>query len=767
MFLYNIIYFLNVFWRFDLVTSCKFTYIFKRNLNEEILFFRENIEESVLYEEMIDFFSVTYIFSIESQFDNNMDTVFIYKKDNFIQFRDLNVFLASSSLENKCKSVKIQCGYELSYYLMISKDITEIPDEISNFQFRCMLRTLICLKAVENKNIIKLIRAILCKYFLYQNINKIKNEFLDFKEIFSSGFSKKINFFIKESLISAFLDIFMVNYEFYDGNLIIFENSKKVYDVSLFDENIPYKNLLINNHTAFCILEHILEDSYILNNFKVLLYEMNIKSLILDNYRALIKPGIDPKFVILCTSIFKAIKISYFRSFSSSFLHNLACISKKDIDFLSLQNIVVSRDTLDLFLKKRNLKGLVLDNIAVDDNNSYFDDYLCLNDTLEYIFFTNVGINYMWWCGFFRRTNPRKIILIFYLSEVQNYFIEAFSEVNTYKNVLYLEILFRGFNISKEFCNSLSHWQSIRTLKLRDFKTNEDTEIFLLKTIEGMKELKYLAIQSNVIGRKLYCFLLRKCNIKVFELETCYLNKEYILSIDFFGNYNSLTKFALKRIKIDFSGLKEIFKIENLLSLALEACIVEPLRSYEPIDFMSESLKSLDLYGMHLNTRWAYDILIRLDNIESLNISYCNVLPDYLENLSEKCNLILKKFYYNHNSLYQMDLNRIKRFNTLEELNFYGCSFVKTNFHKLGQDCKFFNSLKKMNLYLVRLTLEDLHYFRYFKNLKNLKLTLFGSGTIILKYSLIYQTMSRYLINNDLFERDRETFFQYLHELFI
>ncbi|TBU07485.1 hypothetical protein CWI38_2393p0010 [Hamiltosporidium tvaerminnensis] len=79
------------------------------------------------------------------------------------------------------------------------------------------------------------------------------------------------------------------------------------------------------------------------------------------------------------------------------------------------------------------------------------------------------------------------------------------------------------------------------------------------------------------------------------------------------------------------------------------------------------------------------------------------------------CNLILN------------DLNIIKNFEVLEDLNLTGCKFSNFGFFRLGSDCAFLNSLKILNLSDVEINIIDLSYLRNFKNLIKLSLKIHGS----------------------------------------
>ncbi|TBU10622.1 hypothetical protein CWI38_1643p0020 [Hamiltosporidium tvaerminnensis] len=133
----------------------------------------------------------------------------------------------------------------------------------------------------------------------------------------------------------------MLKYVFQDGNLILLENSKDSYDISFLDEHIPYKNLLIKNFKLFCCLENILNEPYFLNTFKVILNEMNIKSLIINGNIACIIPYKKYYFRILSFGLFKSLVIANFDSPPRSFLYELDSVIDKNIEFLSLRKLAI------------------------------------------------------------------------------------------------------------------------------------------------------------------------------------------------------------------------------------------------------------------------------------------------------------------------------------------------------------------------------------------------------------------------------------------
>ncbi|TBT98462.1 hypothetical protein CWI37_1746p0010, partial [Hamiltosporidium tvaerminnensis] len=68
-----------------------------------------------------------YFFEELRSFDKEKKPIFHYNKDNFIKFNTLdNILMANSTISDSVIGI-IMCSYELSYYLKLTKDITELP----------------------------------------------------------------------------------------------------------------------------------------------------------------------------------------------------------------------------------------------------------------------------------------------------------------------------------------------------------------------------------------------------------------------------------------------------------------------------------------------------------------------------------------------------------------------------------------------------------------------------------------------------------------
>ncbi|TBT97711.1 hypothetical protein CWI36_2750p0010, partial [Hamiltosporidium magnivora] len=275
---------MNAFTLFKLVSSHRFNYIFRCNEKTEILIYREKQEEEMFDEVMNEEYELLLSLSVDNENIYDDKPIFAYGKENNIQFDVFNNILKENTSKTNFKCGKIQCSYELSYFLRLSRDITELPNYFNNYQLKCMLTTLKYLKAIENKKIIKFFIALVFNHCNCDNINESKKNNVDFDYITWSDFITEIDRNMKTNLLSGFMSYFMIEFVFNDGNLILLENTKDYYDVLLFDKNIPFKHLLINKFKTFFALENILKNPRSLNIFRVLLDELNLKSLIINNY---------------------------------------------------------------------------------------------------------------------------------------------------------------------------------------------------------------------------------------------------------------------------------------------------------------------------------------------------------------------------------------------------------------------------------------------------------------------------------------------------
>ncbi|TBU13783.1 hypothetical protein CWI38_0341p0020 [Hamiltosporidium tvaerminnensis] len=742
---------------FRLIISERCRYYFSTNENSEILFFRE--ENSTI--DIVDHeFNLILFSNFNSRSLNKKNLVFRYKKGNFLQFEVLKNLLLPNNIKNN--NGTIECGFELSYFLKISSDLEELPNKPNSDLFKCMFLTFKFLKVIENKQLLKFLQALILLISIFDK-NKTSNFDFNIKELFNSGFLTELDSYIKKNFIFAILNVFMMKYIFYDENLILLENINNPNDVSFFNEHIPYKSLLINNYNIFCRLENILRNPNISFSFLYLLNEINIKSLIINNNRGFIIPDSEFYFSSFSHNIFKSITISNFNDSSSSFLLRFNAFIGNNIEYLTLKNILVARNILNLLLNKLNLRGLVLYDVNITGFPICIDDFTYSIKTLDYVDFSFVDISNTWWNDFFRRVNVSTLILFFRSKHAEENFINEFMKIDSMINISYFSMQFYFRKIHPGFVRALSHLQYLKTLKLKGYLAFENVETNLYKAVEDMKELEYLEMCQVNYNIKSLDLMLQAFKIKVLHLENIVLGKE-TLNLNFFCNHKSITKLVLRKIKICAFFLKEIFKLENLKTLIIQFCVFEPILDSESLIFLSNNIYILDLYGTNLELIKDYDILGKLDNLEYLYLSFCKIFPEYLSNLSVLCNSRLRMLNFEHGALYPSDLNRIQELEILEELNLFCCSFINCSFGKLGNNCKFFKSLVNLNLSFVDLTIEDFIYCKNFKSLKKLSIELPAFNLIAIRKCLLClpleELATNYIAANDKFKNFCHYFYE-------
>ncbi|TBU05993.1 hypothetical protein CWI36_0537p0010 [Hamiltosporidium magnivora] len=767
---YILFHIMNVFTLFALVFSHRFNYTFRCNEKTEILIYREKQEEEAFDEVMNEDYELLLSLSVDNENFYDDKPIFTYGKENNIQFDVLNNILEENTLETNFKCGRIQCSYELSYFLRLTRDIIELPKFFNNYQLKCMLATLKYLKAIENKKIVKFFVALVFNDCNCNNINESEKNNFHFEYITWSDFIIKIDRTMKTNLLSGFISYFMIEFVFNDENLNLLENTNDYYDILLFDKNIPFKHLLINNLKIFFALENILKNPRYLNIFRVLLDELNIESLIINNYQASEILDVRFPYYVFSMLIFKSMIVSDITT-SYIFVSYLLYVGiDENIEFFSLKNISVSTNDLNFFLRKQKLKGLVLDTVKAIENSNIIDDCVKLIETLEFVDFRNIDINYNWWKCFFLTANATSIILFFDTLTSQENFLNGLAKLGKNMNLVRLKIMFFDFEISESFCyslrllNLLKNLKNLKNLKLFNYQTNKKSEISLFKAIRSLKELKKLTIQNPKFCKTPCNYFLKSQNIKVLCLENIFSDDKTQLLASIFS-FTFITKFLLTNIFITHALLVKIFKMKHLIQLSLVFCTIESIINPQPLDFSARNIKSLNIYDTNWNNLQNFDILGKLDNIEFLDISLCGLSASYLKNLSPGCNLKLKSVSCESGILDIDDLTIIGKLEIIEELNLSNCVFYNSGFFKLGENCKFFNSLKNLDFMFVDISIEDLNYIRKFKSLKNLSLTLSGLDLLCVKKYILSLHLNQFITNIIPYDENFRSLLENLNEM--
>ncbi|TBU20002.1 hypothetical protein CWI38_0155p0010 [Hamiltosporidium tvaerminnensis] len=701
------------------ITASKYIYWFEENEDSEIILYSEIHENKVFGSDQEEKYYLKIIDDINSTVMNRLNYSFTYDDENFVNFAVFNDF----SKENKFKTRKamIECNFELLYVLKITKNIFELPDTISFSQFKCLLFILKHLKAYENKNLFKLLQGIFSIIYCNKNDKKLINKESYFKEIFRFMFSSESTPNIKKSIIQALLNILMIEHIFYENNLILTTKNENIFKTNLINENIPYKNLVIHDFKAFCILENFFRNRDISNTFQILLNEINIKSLIINNYQGTEFIDVDFIFLKPLAHILRSIIISNIFGSSENILNELYNAPNLKLEYFSLINLIVNCNCLTKFLSKHRLKGLVLNNVTMYNDINNFNSYMNSNKSLEYIEFKNIITNFSWLNCFTKTSNIKKIVLVFESDVIEKDFIKECDLLIHSINILYLEIWFDRYIISKEIFNFLKCLKSLKTLKLYNYKPSSNIDCNICEVFEKMKALENLVFKNTYLSDKFYNLLFQKKELKFLDLISS-LNPKRLLNLEPFNNYCSITHLILRSMKINRHGLLEISKLVNLKELSLKFCDVESVENTPPINFISRSINKLCLKSSNLYNSEFVGILSNLDELENLNLADFLLHSCCLSRLNIGCNTRLKALSYQRGSLCINDLNRLKKLKVLEKLKLYKCKFIYSSFSSLGEDCEFFNSLRHLSLWDIENNLITIQYLLNFKNLQDLEL---------------------------------------------
>ncbi|TBT98233.1 hypothetical protein CWI37_1840p0010, partial [Hamiltosporidium tvaerminnensis] len=410
---------------------------------------------------------------------------------------------------------------------------------------------------------------------------------------------------------------------------------------------------------------------------------------------------------------------------------------KKDIEYLSLKNLTVELSNLVFLLEQQKLKGLILDYVDLKDNGDYSMEYnMRLN--LEYIHFANVEMNFFRWRDFFKFADFGKIILEFDRLLLQENVLSYIGLLNSYKNVLYLEIKFCNLYILRDFHKILNKFKYLQTLKLNRYNDDRNSSLYMFEAIKNMNYLENLTINlpyRGVYNNSDYFFGMQ--NFKVLCLTGTNLTQE-IPNIKIWGNYTLLRTYIINKAIIKVYDLIEILKIESLTKLSFLDCDIEPCFNYISVELSGIKIKSLDFTATNLDVLKNFDIFKEFARLETLHLSNCNLKSGWLTQTNQSCNLSLKILHYAANCFDRNDLNRMNNLEVLEELNLRDCKFYSCGFFELGNDCKFLGSLKYLDLLHVEINIEDLIFLKSFKNLKNLNLTLSDADFFTAKNLLFY-----------------------------
>ncbi|TBU03848.1 hypothetical protein CWI36_0851p0010 [Hamiltosporidium magnivora] len=721
-FLLNLISFVHIFCLFNKVSLYQYSYSFETKNCSDIIFFSE--EQPLKSSSEKNDVEFNFILLNDKSLPHKRKThVFTYRKDNFVSFQILEDTLNSRLSPNQ--NGKIQCNINLAFSLKLTKDITAIPDKVNFDLLLGVFSILKYLKANYNKNLKEFIQALILKTYLNLENNSSKIEFAYSKEYAVSNIWSILDFYIKKEFILAHLKCYMIKYIYNEGNLILLKTNNEKFNTSIFEEDIPYKSLLIKDYKIFMLLEKILKFPEIFNAFQILLNEMNLKSLILMCFTQDEISNNKSSFLIFSLNSFKSIMLYNVQSSSSFFLRNFIAASEHDLEFIKLENVNIPTNVLYLLLQQTKLKGLAIKNISIPGNLPLLDQYMVVSERFDYIKFQNVKINSIWWNTFFSKAIVHTLITSFNSISAEKYFIEEFNKVSNVKNFFHLEIIFYFAQISKEFCDSLCKFENLRTLKLRRYVLDKQTESNLFGAVMKMIRLENLTIQNYHISNTTQNDIFEKKGLKTLHIENEKFMKT-IFKVEFKYNFESLNRICFKYITIERVCLIGIFELKGLEYLSFDHCYFEPFANLKFPNFRSRKLKFLYFNRTIIENINSVDFLNNLDCLEILDLSYSRSQLGYLISLNLMSNKTLRILLFEAGILGTRDLHRIKQMEFLEELDISYCEFSECHFFELSAECKFFNSLKVLNLWYVEINCEDLRYLLNFKNLTKISLTFYN-----------------------------------------
>ncbi|TBU07681.1 hypothetical protein CWI39_0285p0030 [Hamiltosporidium magnivora] len=117
----------------DTIASYKYVYRFEQYENSKIIFLDMKRQPETYLGANNEDFKLDLLNS-EPILDEKNTKIFAYEKDHFINFESLNNILNLSISDRP--NGKIECNFDLLYFLKSTKDITEIPDEVNHIDIK-------------------------------------------------------------------------------------------------------------------------------------------------------------------------------------------------------------------------------------------------------------------------------------------------------------------------------------------------------------------------------------------------------------------------------------------------------------------------------------------------------------------------------------------------------------------------------------------------------------------------------------------------------
>lgn len=286
--------------------------------------------------------------------------------------------------------------------------------------------------------------------------------------------------------------------------------------------------------------------------------------------------------------------------------------------------------------------------------------------------------------------------------------VEDLEKIKTYYPNIN-KIIFANTKYINNKCLNLEtickNWPNLQELRFSDiiFKYNIE-----FKTLKSLTNLQKLTLNSgNITDEEL-----KHLTLHPSLLELCISTSQDIinLSLKYFKS-NTIKKLKVKRYKLTHEFFENIHSLSCMQELDLSDCKiqVEDIVSFKfPINLQKLFLKHWDFSGKSLD-------LTNCINLQDLNLSNCKNITGFgsfkfLDNL--------KTLDLSYCEITDKDLEDLKSFSNLQELNLSCCEKITD---KGFENLKFFLSLKKLNLWGTQI--KELGPLKLLSNLEELDLS--------------------------------------------
>ncbi|TBU12846.1 hypothetical protein CWI38_0606p0020 [Hamiltosporidium tvaerminnensis] len=337
----------------------------------------------------------------------------------------------------------------------------------------------------------------------------------------------------------------------------------------------------------------------------------------------------------------------------------------KNIEFLSLKNLLVPNDSLALLLEKEELDGLVLHDVKTVENFRFIDECLNLNEKIDYVDFENVDIKFC-----------RSLMLFEGLETLKLYDYKFFYI--SIERMKYLEDLIiprSSYEVTEDFKDETKLHQNI-FLKIKSL-----TEIILINC-----EIKYLDMDK--------IFELEK--LETLKINNCYVHNFHSDDLICFSSRN-LKYLDLEDKSVDLSDNSHFLSELNCLEYLRVSHSILPLDHLIDLNRKSHlTLKALIYEHIRLNV-WDLMGIEKLEVLEKLSFQYCTFLDTDSYNFKNYYKFFhsLKILNISGAKISLQDVKYIKNFKKLKKISIVYSNMV------LRLNSNLFLSLPLSELYIT------------------------------------------------------------------